>query len=170
MAILGKRLTIAPRQIGRLQSTNPGAGNAAPTGTINLDSILKLIPGDVVSLYIAGSGLAAVALSNTSAKVDNAVPAAAGTALPANWVQIVFWLCFLVCALLRIVATRPQGETGISLKGVNWSLLVATLIAFFIWTHAVSAIGPIIPWFHGAVAGFIAMVFGIVAPLFVRAD
>jgi hypothetical protein len=157
--------------VGRLQSTAPGSSNAARTGTINLDSILKLIPGDVISLYIAGSGLAAVTVANGAAAGNTAAPAASdATQLPANWVQIVFWLCFLVCAVVRIVATRPVGETGLSLKGVNWSLLVATLVAFFIWAHAVSAVGPIIPWLHGAVAAFIAMVFGVVAPLFVKAE
>jgi hypothetical protein len=75
-----------------------------------------------------------------------------------------------VCALLRIAASKPVGVPPLSLKGVNWSLLIVTLLAFFVWAHAVSDTGPVIAAFHGPAAGFAAMVLGVVAPLFVRAS
>jgi len=151
MALFGQQLTLTPRLKGSLQNAAPGDPNAAPRGGVNLDNALKLIPGDAVSLFITGAGLSKVVEMT-------------------NWAAICFWVCFAVCALVRVVASRPAAATGLSLKGVNWSLTVATLAAFFIWAHAVSATGPVIAGFHGPAAGFFAMVLGVVAPLLVRVN
>jgi hypothetical protein len=151
MAILGKRLAITPRRVGNLQAAGPGDGDAGKGGALTLDNVLKLIPGDVVPLFIAGQGI------STEISRD-------------QWAQITFWVCFAICGLLRIAASKPKGAPALSLKGVNWSLVIITLLAFVIWTHAVSDVGPLVPAFHGPVAGFFAMAFGIVAPLFARAD
>jgi hypothetical protein len=154
MSLFGSQLTLAGR--AELQNAGPdGAGLAGNArATPSLENILKLIPADIVALFIAGSGLSALQTTN----------------LPANWPQIVFWVCMVICLLVRIVATRPETETGLSLKGVNWSLVVVTVVAFFVWAHAVSAVGPIISWLYGAIAGFFAMALGIIGPLFVRPE
>lgn len=150
MALFGAQLTISARRQGALQNAAPGE-TKGPRGAITLDNALKLIPGDAVSLFIAGSGLQkAVGIG--------------------GWTQICFGVCFLVCALLRMAATLPKGETLWALKQVNWSLLIVTLVAFFVWAHAVSPTeGPVIAAFHGPAAGFFAMVVGVLAPLFVKA-
>lgn len=150
MALFGAQLTVSARRVGSLQNAAPGE-DKGQRGAITLDNALKLIPGDAVSLFIAGSGLEKVV------GVE-------------NWPLICFGVCLLICALLRMAATLPQGETLWSLKSVNWSLLIVTLVAFFVWAHAVSpTVGPVIAVFHGPVAGFFAMALGIVAPLLVKA-
>jgi hypothetical protein len=149
MAIFGKQLTITPRRVGTLQAATPGGPDQAPTGAPTLDNVLKLIPGEVVPLFIAGRGIA----------VD--LP-------PAQWTAVIFWTCLALCVVLRIAASKPVGAPLLSPAGVNWPLVGVTGLAFFIWAHAVSDTGPVVAAFHGPLAGFFAMVFGILAPVLVR--
>ena len=58
-----------------MRAAQPNA--APPSGAINLDNILTLIPGEVVPLYIAGSGIAVAGLDR----------------IPGGWRAIVFWVC-----------------------------------------------------------------------------
>jgi hypothetical protein len=63
MALLGKRLRITARVPAVAQ--NVGATPAGTnTGDINLDNILKLIPGDVVAIYLAGKDAATTEIFN----------------------------------------------------------------------------------------------------------
>ena len=153
MALLGKQLTISGDGVALFQTVD-GAPNAG-RGAINLDNILKLIPGDIVSLYMTGIGL----------NIASGVPTGSHPPvfLGLSWITLCFIICFIACLLLRIIASKPAGSP--SLSGVNWGLVIITGIAFFIWAHAVSDTGPVIGGFHGAVAGFIAMIVGLFAPL-----
>ncbi|MGO9264707.1 MAG: hypothetical protein ACLQBA_07450 [Candidatus Binataceae bacterium] len=154
MALFGKQLTISGEGVAVFQNAAGGQTNAGQ-GAINLDNILKLIPGDVVSLYMTGIGLA---VGGQNGAMD---PGAILFGL--RWPTICFWICMGACLLLRILASKPVGAAG--MQDVNWGLVLMTCIAFFIWAHAVSDTGPVIRGFHGAVAGFIAMVVGLFAPL-----
>jgi len=150
MAILGRQLRVSatPAAIATFESAGPGA--PPPKGAINLDNILTLIPGEVVPLYIAGSGLT--------------IPPVLGL----EWQVLVFWICFAVSAILRFVASKPANAQGF-FTGVNGPLVVVSLIAFFLWAHAVSAHGPLVTSLPPAAWGFFAMVVGVLAPLFVPA-
>lgn len=119
----------------------------AKNGDVNLSNILKLVPGDVVAIYLAGRGIT--------------VP----PAIEKAWPMVLCWLCLILCVLLRyLTAKRTDGK-------INWALIVVTTVAFFIWAHAVaSEKGPLIDVFYGSLAGFAAMVFGLVAPLLVPAE
>jgi hypothetical protein len=46
-------------------------------------------------------------------------------------------------------------------------LIIVTTLAFFVWAHAVNDVGPVIASFNGSVAGFVAMLLGLFAPLVV---
>jgi hypothetical protein len=164
MALLGHQLGVAAPQkaaqdhaaaMATFESvtapSNPSAAPPSPpNGEINLNNILALIPGEVVPLYITGSGL----------KVD--------PIHGVSWTVLVFWLCFFICGVLRAQASKPAGTVGV-FKGVNLQLVAVSLVAFFVWAEAVStqAQGPLITALPSAAWGFIAMVLGVLAPLVV---
>lgn len=154
MALFGRRLVVqagptaaAAAAAARFEAEADGAKGS---GDINLDNILKLIPGEVVPLFIAGSGIGGVNLSWVS------------------WPLLVFLICFSICAVLRILASQPVGATG--LRSVGWRLVMVSLAAFFLWAHAVSPVGgPVVSGLPAPAWGFLAMAFGIVAPKLVPA-
>jgi hypothetical protein len=131
-------------------ATPEGVGPAAPavaaakTGDITLTNIIKLIPGDVVAIYLAARG---------------AVPSDQSV-LGLRWPLFLTLACLVVCVLLRFLATRAG--SGVP----NWTLIVVTALAFLIWAHAIypDRPGPIISDLYGSVAGVLAMLFGVVAP------
>jgi hypothetical protein len=148
MAFFGNGLVI---RHPRPEATAQDAGGPPPappnaTDKINLSNILKLVPGDVVAIYLAGMGY------------DPKDPVVAGI----TWPTLFFWLCLLACILLRYFVTKK------SPGGVNWMLIVVTTVAFFVWAHAVNQMhGPVIPGFYGSAAGFVAMLIGLFAPVVV---
>ena len=158
MAIMGRQLGVAaPPQaaadhqtaVATFQSAGgSGPEPSPPNGAINLDNILALIPGEVVPIYIAGGGIQVEPIHNVT------------------WTVVVFWICFFLCAVLRGQASKPPGANGI-FSGVNWRLVLVSLVAFFVWAHAVSATGhgPLVTSLPSAAWGFIAMVLGVLAPL-----
>jgi hypothetical protein len=158
MPLFGRQLALSPPP--RLQRVTEfeAEGDGARSGDINLDNVLRLIPGEVVPLFIAGTGIAGVTLSWI------------------DWKALVFWICFAICALLRALASQPQGARG--LRGINWRLVVVTLVAFFLWAHAVSGTpaqgqvsgGPLITFLPSPAWGFFAMAFSIGAPKLVPAQ
>jgi hypothetical protein len=79
-----------------------------------------------------------------------------------------FILCLLACVILRIVASKSSA--GLSLRGVNWALVIVSSIAFFIWAHAVSTPGPVYAPLSGTAGAIVAMVYGVVAPKLVPAE
>ena len=124
-------------------------GLTTKTGDISLTNIVKMIPGDVVAIYLTARG---------------AVPETQ-TVLGLRWPFFLTVACLVVCFVLRYFATRAGSS------GPNWPLILVTCIAFFIWAHAIypKGPGPIFPDLYGSVAGVIAMLLGIVAPKFVPA-
>ena len=142
----------APESVqgGGRQTTHEAVETGTKTGDINLTNIVKLIPGDVVAVYLAARGV---------------VTDDQWTLFGLRWPAFLTAACLLVCVFLRYWATR-QGPGG-----PNWVLIVVTCVAFFIWAHAVYPIapGPIVANLYGSVAGVFAMLFGIVAPKLVPA-
>ena len=165
MAIFGQRLRITaePEELrpnivrAALQPAEvDGDMGRRGRGAINLDNILKLIPADIVSIYLTARGIGTVGTPGLPL-------------VQAHWPGIVFWTCLATCIVVRVIACKPAGQAGL-FTGVNWSLVVVTALAFFIWAHAVSDIAPVIPGFSGGYAGFFAMIFGVLAPKLVRAE
>ncbi|HVY14297.1 MAG TPA: hypothetical protein VHB27_03655 [Rhodopila sp.] len=171
MALFGKQLTLysgppaRPARVAQFQLDTAGsAGTAAAKGDqadgkYNFNSVLLLIPGEVVAPYITGSGLPIDTIGGYS------------------WKAVVFYVCLLTCILLRGQASKPAGASG--LRGVNVRLVIVSAIAFFLWAHAVSDNGPIIgrsvfvglpaTMSPGCIWGFFAVIFGLLAPMFVPA-
>lgn len=147
MDFFGNGLVLRRPRIATLQDAGGGDAPAPKkTADINLSNILKLIPADVVAIYLAGKGLVTDPIMGI------------------GWPVLLFWLCVVVCVALRFLATRAAPG------GVNVVLIVVTVVAFFVWAHAVNDVGPVITSFHGSAAGFIAMLIGLFAPAVVPAQ
>ena len=140
MALFGKQLTISGQGVAVFQSAGNGGGGQVTNrgqGTINLDNILKLIPGDVISLYMTGIGLSFGGAALGAQAGAAPVPIAFGL----TWPTLCFAICLVACLVLRIVASTPD---PFRLSEVNWGLVIVTGLAFFIWAHAVSDRGPVV--------------------------
>ncbi len=113
-----------------------------------LSAILKLIPAEVVSIYMA---------IKDSAVSHNFVP---------GW----FLLCLGTCVVLRGYSSLPK-DGAIGLRDIEVRNVLVTAIAFYLWASAISPT-PVIqrvnlePWLASALAAL----FAIVAPLLVPAD
>jgi hypothetical protein len=114
-------------------------GGGSKTGDINLSNILKLIPGDVVAIYLAGKG----------APIDPA---------------LLFWLCLAVCFVLRCVLTR-QAEGNVNWMFA----IVTSAAFFVWAHAVNESAGPVFADFKGSAAGIVAMLVGLFAPLVVPA-
>jgi hypothetical protein len=150
MGFFGSGLVVRPpASAGALAQAAPAPGApAAGNGEINLSNILKLIPADIVAVYLAGNAVSPETVFWGK-----------------HWPFWFCWLCVLACIIVRYAATKSAPS------GVNWLLILVSTVAFFIWAHAVSEQhGPVIDIFHGAIAGVVAMLFGIVAPAIVPAQ
>jgi hypothetical protein len=108
-------------------------------------AILKLIPAEIVATFLA-------------------IRDAAEThGQPTLW----FVLCLIACILLRAQASRPANSTRRWYQQVQWLSVIAAVIAFVLWGHAVSTKPPLIPALEQWLAGACAMLFGALAPAFV---
>jgi hypothetical protein len=151
MPLFGRRLTVHATAMAQLQNAE-GGGGATPKGDFDLSNILKLVPADIVSIYLIAKGLA---------------PKSESEFVKSHWLQIAFWLCLAACVLVRIVVNK---KAGWSLKSVNWQLVGVTTVAFFIWAHAVGDEAPVFSFFSGSLAGLFALLFGAIAPKLVPAE
>ncbi len=156
MALWGSRLVVTHARGGgavKAQAVPAGGTPQSPpvvkTGDIDFNNILALVPAEAVAPFL-------------SAK--SAVPP---TLTSYVWVWICFGVCMVICLALRIKATQPEGARG--LGGVNWVLVFASAVAFFIWAQATTDDGLMVPIFHGSFAGLVALAYGIIVPRFVPA-
>jgi hypothetical protein len=107
-----------------------------------LSALLKLIPAEVVSVYMA--------IRDSAAQHDNAT----------LW----FILCLITCFILRTYSNLPR-KPGAGLWDVQWRSVAVSVVAFFLWAQAIPLLN-LDPWLASALAAL----FGILAPLLVAAD
>ena len=138
----------------RLQAAPAGAAPGGPKqpakGDNYLSALLKLVPAEIITVYLA---------TKDTASEHHALT---------TW----FLLCLLTCVIFRAYSNLPD-KAGAALRDIQWRTVVVSAVAFFLWAFATADQGkpPISglnlePWLAGAAAGL----FGIVAPLLVPAD
>lgn len=141
MALLDLTIRRAPVALA-----DDAGGGGPKNGDISLSNILKLIPGDVVAIYLATKGLTVAPI------------------LGVTWPTLLFAVCIITAIGLRWSAASTAAG------GFNWQLLLVTAVAFFFWAHAVSETGPVIAELKGSAAGAVAALLGLFAPKFVPAE
>jgi hypothetical protein len=134
-----------------------GAGAATPTtgGDTYLTAVLKLVPAEIITLYMAVRDSASAHQS----------------------LRLWFIICAVACLILRGYASLPKSAKGhtLNFKDPQWIGVVISVVAFYLWAYATGA-GPEWPsllkylqpeqWLASAMAG----ILGILAPLVVPGD
>ncbi len=128
----------------RVRSGNGTAGTADPF----LAKLVKLVPAEVVSLYMAGSG---IIQTDAASKVS----------LLAGWTGV----CLVLVVLVRARATRSAtGRT-------QWSAVAIAAVSYVVWVYAMGGVFASYPSIHSPVLGALAvLLWTFVAPMLVRAD
>jgi len=145
---------------GRLtMDAKKGEGPAPDIGKEYIDRLVKLIPSEVVGLYIAGKGV-------IQAKFDPAItPPPAGE----DWYWIGWTLvCFLAVILSRAWATRDP-ETG---TPPQWGAVAIAALSFVFWIYTLGDIfSRVTPHYWSPVIGTLTvMVWTFLVPFFYKGD
>ena len=135
-----------------LESGSQAAPAGGPPGDNYLSALLKLIPAEVVSIYMA--------IRDSAAQHDSA--------------PLWFILCLITCFILRTYSNLPR-KPGSGIWDVQWRSVAVSVVAFFLWAQAIGsakALLPMLPLLNldQWLASALAALFGILAPLLVPAD
>jgi hypothetical protein len=136
----------------RLESGPQGVPASDQPGDNYLSALLKLIPAEVVSIYMA--------IRDSAGQHDSAT----------LW----FILCLVTCLILRTYSNLPR-KPGAGIRDVQWRSVAVSVIAFFLWAQAIGSAKPVLPMvpllnLDQWLASALAALFGILAPLLVPAD
>jgi hypothetical protein len=120
-----------------------------------LTAVLKLIPAEVVTVYMA----------------------IRDSATQHGKLTLWFILCLVTCFIFRSYASLPRNtKSGLpDFRDAQWIGVVVAVIAFYLWAYATGA-GPELPSFLGFLqidswlASALAALLGILAPLIVPGD
>jgi hypothetical protein len=144
----GTRIYAAPAATaaGNLRSFNAAPAASAPPDNY-LSALLKLIPTEIVAIYLAAK----------AAWVTN------------NALLYWFGLCLLACICLRAYSSMPRDSTEPAKP--QWASVLVSSIAFVLWACAMGPPSPLgaygLPeWAAGGIAGL----FGILAPFLIPGD
>jgi hypothetical protein len=132
------------REEGVVQPAAPAAPGAvaepAPAPTYYMERLIKLIPAEVLSLYLAGK----VFLKSSRG--------------------IVIWalVCLVLVIIARIWGTKDQG------KPVQWLAVVVSAISFVIWFYVVGDPQLTLP--KPEIASLAVLVWTFIVPIFYKGD
>src|SRR5262249_52365356 len=138
--------------IGPYRLKRSSAGAAPISGTTfqdYLDRLMKMIPAEVVGLYLLGNG---------------AILAGQGT-------DLAFIICTVIC-IIAVVVVRIYGTTDSNAKNpVDWIHVAISSIAFLIWIYTLG--GPSDPFvsFHlyqPWIGSILVLVWTFFVPIFYR--
>ncbi len=104
----------------RIEKGVAGAGERSAGFQTYLDRLIRLIPAEVVGLYLVGVGV---------------IPANKGIG-SAVWTGV----CFLVVILVRAMATRDPSQS----LGPQWVAVAVSAVSFAIWAYTMG--GPFVTY------------------------
>ena len=107
------------------------------------DKLLKYIPADVVSFWLAGNGL---------------VQSQAGEARGG-----VLWLLFVIGFVLTALWTRKlTSEPG---RATAWQQIILSCVSFFVWVFAIGGPFSELPFYDPFWSSFLLLVYTAAVPL-----
>ncbi len=111
-----------------------------------LDRLVKLIPAEVVGLYLVGVGV---------------IPAGQNVGMAA-WAGI----CFLAVILVRALATRDPARN----LGPQWVAVMVSAVAFAVWSYTMG--GPFVAYhlYIGWIGALAVLLWTFVVPFFYKGD
>lgn len=138
----------APQEAGGAD----GNSKQPEKGDNYLSALLKLVPAEIITVYLA---------TKDTAAVHGKLP-------------IWFVLCLVTCFVFRAYSNLPDKPDATLKKDVQWRAVWVSTIAFFLWAFATAEQGkpPLdgLSFFEPWLAGATASLFGLLAPVLVPAD
>jgi hypothetical protein len=113
-----------------------------------LQRLLKLIPSEVVGIYLIGRQTA----------IEQGVN---------PWWALV---CLGIVFYLRAWATSPERKQRPFYKGIQWQGVGAASLSFVIWVHAMGDMIVGLAFFKPWIASLAVLVWGVVAPRIITGD
>ncbi len=125
-----------PRQVGP-------AGAAPPPSALKdwMDRVMKLIPSEVVAVYLTGKGN-----------------------LPDGWQGGWSYVCLALVLLVRAWGTHEPG------KGAQWIAVIVSAVSFVVWVYATSGRFAGVPVVPSGAASAAVLVWAVVVPIFYKGD
>lgn len=118
-----------------------------PEFKLYLDRLLKMIPAEIVSLYMIGTGF---------------ITTAQDTILVA-WSVI----CFLLVFVVRIYATKDPAKK----EPPQWTAIIISALAFVIWLYWMGGPFVLYPEIHDkTIASLLVLLWTFVIPIFYKGD
>jgi hypothetical protein len=105
-----------------------------------MDRLIKLIPSEVIAIYLAGKTFAS------------------------GWIGIWAVVCLALVPIIRIWGTNePQ-------KGVQWTTVIVSTVSFIIWVYAIGGmfLGVTLP--DPGIAPAAVLIWTVVIPIFYKGD
>ena len=142
----------APLRIKPYTATKAVSG-VPPTDKAYMDRLLKLIPAEIVALYLAGK---------VQIAAQYPVPESSSTAtiVWAVWTAV----CLVVLVLVRRWATS-DGQAGVP---PEWPAIGLTAVAFLIWIYSLGDVFQLLGLFNALLASLLVLVWTTVVPLFYK--
>jgi len=108
-----------------------------------MERLIKLVPSEVVALYLAGRAYAT------------------------NWEGLWAPICLAVLLVIRVMGTKPPGPT---LKGVQWWAVAISSISFVIWVYAMG--GHFLDWVitDPGIPSAAVLIWTVVIPILYKGD
>jgi hypothetical protein len=113
-----------------------------------LDRLIKMIPTEVIGLYLVGSGIVPTS--------QDIIPKMA----------LVIWalICLIAVVIVRIYGTYDQTKQ----HPVDWPHVVISSVAFLVWVYTIggpfAAFGLTVPW----IGSLLVLVWTFFVPIFYR--
>lgn len=115
-----------------------------------MDKLIKLIPAEVIAIYLTGKGFFDPNLSN-DLKI----------------IGIWSWVCLLLVIIIRIWGTRDISNPT---KKIQWPAVVISAISFLIWVYAVTGNFLGINFDNPKIVSLVILVWTFIIPIFYKGD
>jgi len=113
-----------------------------------LQRLLKLIPSEIVGIYLIGRQTAIAEEANPS------------------WALV----CLVLVIFFRAWATASERKQRPFYKGIQWQAVVASSLSFVIWVHAMGDMIVGLAFFKPWIASLAVLVWGVVIPRIITGD
>jgi len=109
-----------------------------------LDRLMKMIPVEVISLYLVGSGI---------------IP---------EGEEVVLFVWSLIC-LFAVIASRAYGTSDpAAMEDTQWAAVAISCVAFVIWLYTLGGPFEVIGWHKPYIGSLLVMAWTFFVPIFYK--
>jgi hypothetical protein len=134
----------APFRVRRSAQAEGGLeGASAPPSALKdwMDRVMRLIPSEVLAVYLAGKGN-----------------------MPENWLGGWSFVCLALVLFVRAWGTHEPG------KSVQWIAVIVSAVSFVVWVFATNGRFLGIPMIPPGAASALVLVWAVVVPIIYKGD